>query len=125
MTHPDDEPVVLDFTQDDLREWLTNGSGASLTAEQLAAPELPDDVLPPAGSPISVMRNVRMPWDIDVTVKAAAEVAGVSVSEWIRDAVLTRLAAEPGTESNPAVELHVIVAAATRALDGVHRREAA
>jgi hypothetical protein len=124
MTHPDDEPVVVDFNRDELREWLTTGAGAGLTADELTAPELPDDVLPPPGAPISVMRNVRMPWDIDVAVKAAADAAGVSVSEWMRDAVLARLAAQPA-EPDPAVELRVIVAAATRALDSLPRRDAA
>jgi hypothetical protein len=124
MTHPDDQPVVLDFNPAEVRDWLAAGTGASLTGEQLAAPELPADVLPEPGTPVSVMRNVRMPWDIDVTVKAAADAAGVSVSEWIRDAVLARLAAEPG-EPNPAIDLHVIVAAANRALGHLPHREAA
>ena len=124
MTHPDDQSVVVPFTHDEVRQWLATGDGASLSAGQLAAPELDQDILPPPGAPVSVMRNVRMPWDIDVTVKTAAQAAGVSVSEWIRDAVLARLAIE-SAEPDPAVELRVIVAAATRALDGLPRRDAA
>ena len=124
MTHPDDQSVVVPFTHDEVRQWLAAGDGAGLSAGQLTAPELPEDVLPPPGAPVSVMRNVRMPWDIDVSVKTAAQAAGVSVSEWIRDAVLARLAVE-SAEPDPAVELRVIVAAATRALDGLPRRDAA
>jgi hypothetical protein len=125
VTHPDDEAVTVPFTRDELRDWLTTGPGAHLTAEQLAVSELPDDVLPPPSAPVSVMRNVRMPWDIDVAVKTAAEAAGVSVSEWIRDAVLARLAAETSGEATAAVELHIIAAAASRALGHLPHREAA
>lgn len=125
MTHPDDQPVFLDYNPDEMREWLTTGPGSGLTAEQLAAPEIAEELLPPPGSPVSVMRNTRVPWEVDVAVKGQADARGISVSEWIREAILAKLAGDYDATPDPVVELRLTLAAATRALDRLDGRRAA
>ncbi len=124
MTHPDDMPVFLDYDSDEMREWLTTGPGADLSGQPESG-DAPIDLLPPPGSPVSVMRNTRVPWEVDVAVKAQADARGISVSEWIREAILAKLAGDYDATPDPVVELRLTLAAATRALDRLDGRRAA
>jgi hypothetical protein len=123
-TRKDDEPVVLGYDPAEMREWLTAGAGADLTGRTDSG-DAPVGLLPPAGAPTSVMRNTRVPWEVDVAVKAQADGRGISVSEWIREAILGKLAGDYDATPDPVVELRLTLAAATRALDRLDGREAA
>ncbi|MBN1172466.1 MAG: hypothetical protein JXA67_09855 [Micromonosporaceae bacterium] len=48
--------------------------------------------LPPAGSDVMVVRSLRLPSAVDAAVAAAARVAGVPKTTWIRQAIETSLA---------------------------------
>jgi hypothetical protein len=63
------------------------------------------------------MRNVRLAYEVDEALKAAAAARGVSVSELIRDAVNALLAGEVDTTPDPVVALRLTLAAAGRAVD--------
>jgi hypothetical protein len=116
VTSDDTEPAVVGFDPDEMRAWMSTGAGADLsgTAETGDAPV---ELLPPPGTPVSVMRNVRLPYDVDVALKAAAARRGVSVSELIRDAIHAVLAGELDTTPDPVVALRLTLAAAGRAVD--------
>jgi len=122
-THPDDQPVVLDHNPDELRAWLTAGTGADLSGQP--ADDVPADQLPEPGTPVSVMRNTRLPWEVDVVVKALAEARGISVSEWIREAITGKLAGDFDTAPDPVVELRLLSAALGRTIDRLDHRDAA
>ncbi|KUL26318.1 hypothetical protein [Actinoplanes awajinensis] len=79
------------------------------TAEQLAAfmgglsfesPATPQDEqalldsLPPAGSTVMVVRSLRLPIELDEAVAAAARVAEVPKTTWIRQAIEMALAVQ-------------------------------
>ncbi|HKD97483.1 MAG TPA: hypothetical protein VKB69_07745 [Micromonosporaceae bacterium] len=124
MTHKDDEPVELGFDPGEMREWLTTGDGADLAGRPDSG-DAPAHLLPSAGSSASVMRNTRVPWEVDAAVKAQADARGISVSEWIREAILGKLAGDYDATPDPVAELRLTLAAATRALDRLDARRAA
>jgi hypothetical protein len=72
--------------------------------------------LPPSGSPVSVVRPVRLPFEIDAMVKALAEARGVTMSDLIREWVTSGLAST-GAPPDPVTELRRGLDTAQRALD--------
>jgi hypothetical protein len=85
------------------------------TEEQLLAK------LPPPGAPVTVVRPVRLPYEIDAMVKALAEARGVTMSDLIREWVITGLAAA-GQAPDPVTELRCGLDTAQRALDSLTGR---
>lgn len=77
--------------------------------------------LPPPGSPVTVVRPVRLPFEIDAMVKALAEARGVTMSDLIREWVATGLAAT-GQAPDPVTELRRGLDTAQRALDSLTGR---
>jgi hypothetical protein len=77
---------------------------------------------PPPGAPVSVVRPVRLSYEVDAAVKAIAEARGVTVSALIREWVQSGLAAA-GTPSDaaadPVTELRQGLNNALRALDSL------
>lgn len=63
------------------------------------------------------MRNVRVPYEVDVALKAAAAARGTSVSGVIREAINAFLAGELDSTPDPIVTLRLTLAAAGRAVD--------
>lgn len=116
MTHDEDELRDVGYDPEQMREWMTTGAGADLagTAETGDAPV---HLLPAPGTPVSVMRNLRLPYEVDIALKAAAAARGVTVSELIREAINSMLAGEVDTTPDPVVALRLTLAAATRAVD--------
>lgn len=117
----DDQAPPIDVQQ--MHQWLTTGGGANLTGPPTG--DAPPQQLPPPGAPRSVMRNTRVPWEADQAVQAHAAAAGITVSEWIRQAILAHLAGEHPTPGDPVIELRLTLAAATRALDRIEHSHAA
>lgn len=74
--------------------------------------------LPPPGAPVTVVRPVRLPFEIDAMVKALAEARGVTMSELIREWVAAGLASA-GKRLDPATELRQSLDTAQRALDAL------
>jgi hypothetical protein len=108
--------VAAGYDPDELREWMTAGAGADLAGKPDSG-EAPVDLLPPPGAPVSVLRNVRLPYEVDAALKAAAHARGSTVSELIREAVNALLAGEVDTTPDPVVALRLTLAAAGRAVD--------
>ncbi|MEV4343070.1 hypothetical protein AB0J83_01125 [Actinoplanes sp. NPDC049596] len=52
------------------------------------------DSLPPAGSPVMVVRSLRLPTELDQAVAAAAKAAEVPKTTWIRQAIEMALAVQ-------------------------------
>lgn len=52
------------------------------------------DALPPAGSPVMVVRSLRLPVDLDEAVAAAAKATAVPKTTWIRQAIEMALAVQ-------------------------------
>jgi hypothetical protein len=105
-------------------------------AAALAAGELtftfdadaPPPELPPPGAPVSVVRPVRLSYEVDAAVKAVAEARGITVSALIREWVQDGLGAA-GRDPDPVNELRQGLHNALRALDsltakGIRRRAA-
>jgi hypothetical protein len=103
------------YDPDEMRAWMTSGAGAELTA-QIETGQAPVE-LPAPSAPVSVMRNLRLPYEVDEALKAAAEIRGVTVSELIREAINALLAGEVDTTPDPVVALRLTLAAASRAVD--------
>ncbi len=84
--------------------------------------------LPPPDAPVTVVRPVRLPFEMDVLVRALAEARGVSMSSLIREWVAAGIAAA-GRAPDPVTELRRGLDTAQRALDVLTRhggqREAA
>jgi predicted DNA-binding protein len=52
------------------------------------------DSLPPTGSPVMVVRSLRLPLELDQAVVVAAKAAGIPKTSWIRQAIEMALAVE-------------------------------
>jgi Ribbon-helix-helix protein, copG family len=100
----------------EMHAWMTTGGGADLTGTAETG-DAPVGLLPPANTPVSVMRNVRVPYEVDLALKAAAESRGVTVSDLIREAIHALLSGEAGETPDPVVALRLTLAAAGRAVD--------
>ncbi|HYN97673.1 MAG TPA: hypothetical protein VES42_27865 [Pilimelia sp.] len=62
----------------------------SLTFDPPPTPQQEADLLaalPPEGSPVMVVRSLRLPMDVDDAVAAAAQADGVTKTAWIRQAI--------------------------------------
>jgi hypothetical protein len=96
--------------------WGPAGAGAEV-AGQPETGDAPVELLPPAGTPVSVMRNLRLPYEVDVAVKAAAQARGITVSELLREAINAMLEGQIDATPDPVVALRLTLAAAGRAVD--------
>jgi hypothetical protein len=86
----------------------------------------PTPELPPAGAPVTVVRPIRLPYDIDAAVKQLAERTGTTPSALIRRWVEAALVNE--TTPDPVAELRYLSAAVQRiaeTLDSNRARDAA
>jgi hypothetical protein len=112
MNSNDDNLPVADDYVADVGKWLAGTDLSTL-------PEQPAPVtVPPPHAPVTVVRPVRLPFEIDALVKALAEARGVSMSELIRDWITVGLAAA-GPAPDPVTELRRGLDAAQRALDAL------
>ncbi|MEU7873128.1 hypothetical protein [Dactylosporangium sp. NPDC049140] len=75
----------------------------------------PTPELPPPGAPVTVVRAVRLPFDIDADVVALAKQRGVTLSEMLRDLIASGLEVTTGTAPDPVTELRRSLDAAQRA----------
>lgn len=116
MTDDEDEFPVVGYDPDEMREWMTTGAGAELAGKPESG-DAPVDLLPAPGTPVSVLRNLRLPYEVDVALKAAAQARGITVSELIRESINAMLAGEVDTTPDPVVALRLTLAAAGRAVD--------
>jgi hypothetical protein len=104
------------YDPDEMREWMTTGAGADLAGKPDSG-DAPVELLPPPGAPVSVLRNVRLPYEVDSALKAAAHARGTTVSELIREAINALLAGEVDSTPDPVIALRLTLAAAGRAVD--------
>ena len=84
--------------------------------------EAPQPELPPPGAPVSVVRPVRLSYEVDAAVKAIAEARGITVSALIREWVQNGLASagnSAGNAPDPVTELRQGLNSALRALDSL------
>src|SRR3954453_23399417 len=109
MSKDDGTPIADEYVAS-VGEWL-----ASTDLSTLPEPTEPV-MLPPPGAPGTVVRPVRLPYEVDALVKALADARGTTMSDLIRDWIATGLAAA-GTAPDPVTELRRGLAAAQRALD--------
>jgi Ribbon-helix-helix protein, copG family len=116
VTRDKDEVFGAGYDPDEMREWMTTGTGADLAGRPESG-DAPVELLPPPGAPVSVLRNVRLPYEVDAALKAAAHARGTTVSELIREAVNALLAGEVDSTPDPVVALRLTLAAAGRAVD--------
>jgi predicted transcriptional regulator len=82
--------------------------------------------LPPAGAPVTVVRPIRLPHDVDAAVRRLAEQQGTTPSALIRRWVEAALA--DTTTPDPVTELRYLSAAVQRiaeTLDSTRARDAA
>jgi hypothetical protein len=112
----EDEVFAGGYDPDEMREWMTNGAGADLAGRPDSG-DAPVELLPPPGAPVSVLRNVRLPYEVDSALKAAAQARGATVSELIREAINALLAGEVDSTPDPVIALRLTLAAAGRAVD--------
>jgi hypothetical protein len=112
----EDEVWREGYDPDEMREWMTTGAGADLAGTPDSG-DAPVELLPPPGAPVSVLRNVRLPYEVDSALKAAAQARGTTVSELIREAVNALLAGEVDSTPDPVIALRLTLAAAGRAVD--------
>jgi hypothetical protein len=117
MSKDDGMPIADDYVAS-VAEWLA-GTDLS-TLPESSAPV----TLPPPGAPVTVVRPVRLPYEVDALVKALAEARGTTMSDLIRDWISLGLAAA-GTVPDPVTELRRGLDAAQRALDALAARPVA
>jgi hypothetical protein len=116
MSKEDGTPVADDYVAS-VGEWLASTDLSTL-------PESAEPVtLPPPGAPVTVVRPVRLPYEVDALVKALADARGTTMSDLIRDWIAAGLAAA-GTAPDPVNELRRGLDAAQRALDVLVARPA-
>jgi Ribbon-helix-helix protein, copG family len=101
---------------DEMREWMITGAGADLSGKPERG-DAPAELLPPPGAPVSVLRNVRLPYEVDSALKATAQARGTTVSDLIREAINALLAGEVDNTPDPVIALRLTLAAAGRAVD--------
>lgn len=77
--------------------------------------------LPPPGAPVSVVRPVRLPYEVDVAVKAIADARGVPISTVIREWVQAGLA-NAGLSADPVTETRRSLDVAQHTLDRLANR---
>jgi predicted DNA-binding protein len=82
----------LPQTAEQIREFMDNLTFTDPPTEQEAADLLA--ALPPKGSPVMVVRSLRLPVETDEAVVAAARSAGLSKTTWIRQAIDMALAVQ-------------------------------
>jgi hypothetical protein len=109
MSTDDDLPMADEYVAK-VSQWL-----ASTDLTGLREASQPID-LPPADAPVTVVRPVRLPFEMDALVRALAEARGLSMSTLIREWIATGLAAA-GQAPDPVTELRHSLDSAQRALD--------
>lgn len=81
--------------------------------------EAPAPVLPPRDAPVSVVRPVRLPFDVDEAARKLAEQHGVPVSVLLRDWIVAGLESASGVTPDPVAELRRSLDVAQRALNRI------
>jgi len=108
----DDSLPMADEDVAKVSEWLANTDLSGL-------PESAEPVeLPPADAPVTVVRPVRLPYELDALVRALAEARGVPMSTLIREWISAGLAAA-GQAPDPVTEIRRGLDTAQRALDAL------
>lgn len=111
MSKDDSLPMADEYAAR-VGEWL-----ADTDLSGLPEPTQPVE-LPPADAPVTVVRPVRLPYELDALVRALAEARGVSMSTLIREWISAGLTAA-GQAPDPVTELRRGLDAAQRALDAL------
>jgi Ribbon-helix-helix protein, copG family len=117
MSADDELPLADDYVAK-VDQWL-----ASTDLSGLPEPVEPIE-LPPPDAPVTVVRPVRLPYEMDALVRALAEARGLSMSTLIREWIAAGLAAT-GQSSDPVTELRHSLDSARRALDELTGRRTA
>jgi hypothetical protein len=123
-------PMTDDLSYRQLADHLADAedAAAALAAGHLSfsfdAPldaPAPQPELPPPGAPVSVVRPVRLSYEVDAAVKAIAEARGITVSALIREWVQNGLASSGKSSDapDPVTELRQGLNSALRALDSL------
>jgi hypothetical protein len=111
MSKDDNLPMADEYAAR-VGEWLANTDLSGL-------PEPTDSVeLPPTDAPVTVVRPVRLPYELDALVRALAEARGVPMSTLIREWISAGLTAA-GQAPDPVTELKRGLDTAQRALDAL------
>ncbi len=111
MSTDDGLPLADDYAAS-VGKWLE-----STDLSGLPEPATPVE-LPPANAPVTVVRPVRLPFELDALVRALAEARGVSMSTLIREWIAAGLA-EAGQVPDPVSELRHSLDSAQRALEAL------
>lgn len=114
MNAEDGLPLADDYAAN-VADWLATTDLSGLT--EAGGPV----ELPAPGAPVTVVRPVRLPYEMDALVKALAEARGVSMSSLIRDWIATGLATA-GHVPDPVTELRHSLDVAQRALESLTDR---
>jgi hypothetical protein len=85
---------------------------------ELAYDDGPTPELPPADAPVSVVRPIRLPYDVDEAARKLAAQRGVSVSVVLREWIIAGLEAG-GAQPDPVTELRRSLDVAQRALNRI------
>ncbi len=113
MSKDDSLPMADEYAAT-VADWLD-------TTDLSGLPEPTEPVeLPPRDAPVTVVRPVRLPFELDAMVKALADARGVTMSNLIRDWIVAGLAVA-GQAPDPVTELRRGLDAAQRALDALTR----
>lgn len=103
-------------------EYAADVAGWLATTDLSGLPEPGEPVeLPAPGAPVTVVRPVRLPYEMDALVKALAEARGASMSSLIRDWIAAGLASA-GQVPDPVTELRRSLDVAQRALNSLTDR---
>jgi predicted DNA-binding protein len=108
----DDSLPMADEYAAEVGRWL-----ADTDLSGLPEPTEPVDV-PPADAPVTVVRPVRLPYELDALVRALAEARGVPMSTLIREWISSGLTAA-GQAPDPVTEIRRGLDTAQRALDAL------
>jgi len=111
MSTDDSLPMADEYVAK-VGEWL-----ATTDLSGLPEPSEPVD-LPPQDAPVTVVRPVRLPYELDALVRALADARGVSMSSLIRDWIAAGLATA-GVVPDPVTEIRRGLETAQRALDAL------
>ena len=91
-----DDERHLPQSVEDVAELMNNLTFDPPPTPQQAAELLAS--LPPEGTPVMVVRSLRLPMDVDDAVAAAAKADGVTKTAWIRQAIEMALSLQTGDD---------------------------
>jgi hypothetical protein len=104
----------IDYAEIAAGQEFAKAVATGLPLEYDDAAPVPD--LPPAGAPVMIVRPIRLPFEVDATVKRIAELQGTNPSalirRWVEDAVAERSEDDPVTELRRSLDVAQRAAAA-------------